>query len=212
VRASTDDDLRFLRRLCDERGALLIYDEVQCGALRTGKLFAHQWVDGAEPDIMAIAKGVGAGFPLGACLATEAAADGMKVGSHGSTYGGNPLAMAVGVAVWKELTDPALAEHVNAVASQLRQGLHGLADAHADVVDELRGKGLLLGLKLKRIANKDVRDAARDRALLIGVAGENVVRLAPPLVASSQDASEALGLLDAAIAQVKTAAKAEASA
>jgi acetylornithine/N-succinyldiaminopimelate aminotransferase len=212
VRAASEDDLRFLRRLCDERGALLIYDEVQCGALRTGKLFAYQWVEGVAPDIMAVAKGVGAGFPMGACLATEAAADGMKVGTHGSTYGGNPLAMAVGIAVWKELTDPALAEHVNKVASQLRQGLHGLADAHPDVVEELRGKGLLLGMKLKRILNKDVRDAARDRGLLIGMAGENVVRLAPPLVVSAQDASEALGLLDQALTAAKAAAKAEASA
>jgi acetylornithine/N-succinyldiaminopimelate aminotransferase len=208
VRAASDDDLRSLRKLCDDRGALLIYDEVQCGALRTGRLFAHQWVEGAEPDIMAVAKGVGGGFPLGACLATEAASVGMKVGSHGSTYGGNPLAMAVGLAVWKELTDPALAEHVNAVANQLRQGLHGLADAHADVVEELRGKGLLLGLKLKRIVNKDVRDAARDRGLLIGMAGDNVVRLAPPLVVTAQDASQALELLDQSLAAVKAGAKA----
>jgi acetylornithine/N-succinyldiaminopimelate aminotransferase len=212
VRAMPDDDLRHLRQLCSERGALLIYDEVQCGALRTGKLFAHQWVEGAEPDIMAVAKGVGAGFPLGACLATEAAADGMKVGSHGSTYGGNPLAMAVGLAVWKELTDPALAEHVNAVANQLRQGLHGLADDHADVVEELRGKGLLLGVKLKRIVNKDVRDAARERGLLIGVAGENVVRIAPPLVIGSADASEALRVLDESLTAVKAAASVEAKA
>jgi acetylornithine/N-succinyldiaminopimelate aminotransferase len=208
VRAASDEQLRALRKLCTDRGALLIYDEVQCGALRTGKLFAHHWVDGADPDIMAVAKGVGAGFPLGACLATEDAASGMKVGSHGSTYGGNPLAMAVGLAVWKELTDPALAANVNAVSNQLRQGLHGLKDSHADVVDELRGKGLLLGLKLKRILAKDVRDAARDRGLLIGVAGDNVVRLAPPLVAGAKDASEALQILDATLAAVKAGAAA----
>ena len=203
VRAADDGFLRRLRSLCDERGALLIYDEIQCGAGRTGRLFAYQWVDGAEPDIMAVAKGVGAGFPLGACLATEAAADGMKVGSHGSTYGGNPLAMAVGRAVWSELTNPALMEHVNAVANQLRQGLHGLADTHADVVDEVRGKGLLLGLKLKVIENKTVRDRARDAGLLVGVAGDNVVRLAPPLVITSEEASEALAGLDAALEKAK---------
>jgi acetylornithine/N-succinyldiaminopimelate aminotransferase len=212
VRAASDDDLKYLRKLCDDRGCLLIYDEVQCGALRTGKLFAHQWVEGAEPDIMAVAKGVGAGFPLGACLATEAAAVGMKVGAHGSTYGGNPLAMAVGLAVWKELTKPELADHVNAIANQLRQGLHGLADSHSDVIEELRGKGLLLGVKLKRIVNKDVRDAARDRGLLVGMAGDNVIRLAPPLVVSAQDASQALEVLDASLAAVKAGAKAEVKA
>jgi len=145
VRTASDAFLRELRELCDARGALLIYDEVQCGAGRTGKLFAHQWVDGAEPDIMAVAKGVGGGFPMGACLATEAASDGMKVGSHGSTFGGNPLAMAVGKAVWEELIKPGMMDHVNQVANHLRQGLHGLADAHSDVVEEVRGKGLLLG-------------------------------------------------------------------
>lgn len=207
VRAVSDAFLRELRELCDERGALLIYDEVQCGAGRTGKLFAHQWVEGGAPDIMAVAKGVGGGFPMGACLATEAASDGMKVGSHGSTFGGNPLAMAVGKAVWDELIKPEMMEHVNQVANHLRQGLHGLADAHADVVEEVRGKGLLLGLKFKDgFAHTGVRDAARDLGLLVGVAGENVVRLAPPLIITSDDATEALRLLDEAI----TAAKAKA--
>ncbi|MGD2133289.1 MAG: aspartate aminotransferase family protein [Maricaulaceae bacterium] len=205
VRALDEAMLRDIRALCDERGALVIYDEVQCGAGRTGKLFAYQWADGAEPDIMAVAKGVGGGFPLGACLATEAASDGMRVGSHGSTYGGNPLAMAVGLAVWKELTAPGFLDRVNDVANHLRQGLHGLADAHADIVEEVRGKGLLLGLKLKTGAdNKAVRDAARAKRLLIGVAGDNVVRFAPPLIITSEDASEALSVVDAALAEVKS--------
>lgn len=204
VRAAPDAFLRELREICDARGALLIYDEVQSGAGRTGKLFAHQWVEGAEPDIMAVAKGVGGGFPMGACLATEAAADGMKVGSHGSTFGGNPLAMAVGRAVWTELAKPEMMAHVNQVANHLRQGLHGVADTHADVVEDVRGKGLLVGLKLKSaLANVKVRDAARDRGLLIGVAGDNVARMAPPLIISSDDATEALRVLDESIAAAK---------
>ncbi len=204
VRAVPDACLRGLRELCDERGALLIYDEVQCGAGRTGKLFAHQWVAGAEPDLMAVAKGIGGGFPMGACLATENAAKGMVVGTHGSTFGGNALAMAVGLAVMEELEKPELMDHVNKVANHLRQGLHGVADRHADVVEDVRGKGLLLGLKLKpALVNAKVRDAARDRGLLIGVAGENVARLAPPLVVTSDDASKAIEILDDSLAAAK---------
>ncbi|WP_417495636.1 aspartate aminotransferase family protein [Maricaulis sp.] len=200
VRAGADAFLRGLRQICDENGLMLIYDEVQCGAGRTGKLFAHQWVDGAEPDIMASAKGIGGGFPMGACLATEAAAQGMVVGTHGSTYGGGPLAMAVGNVVFDELTSNGFLEHVVEMANFMQQQLHGLADRHPDKIEEVRGKGLLLGLKLKPgFDPKQLVAKARDRHLLIGAAGDNVARMAPPLIITRDDASEAIAILDEAL-------------
>ena len=200
VRAGEDAFLRGLRQICDENGLMLIYDEVQCGAGRTGKLFAHQWVDGAQPDIMASAKGIGGGFPLGACLATEAAAAGMVVGTHGSTYGGGPLAMAVGNVVFDELTSEGFLEHVVEMANFMQQQLHGLADRHPDKVEEVRGKGLLLGLKLKAgFDPKQLVVKARERHLLIGAAGDNVARMAPPLIITREDASEAIAILDEAL-------------
>jgi acetylornithine/N-succinyldiaminopimelate aminotransferase len=200
VRAPEDSFLRGLRELCDAHGLLLIYDEVQSGAGRTGKLFAHQWVDGAQPDIMAIAKGIGGGFPVGACLATEAAAAGMVVGTHGTTYGGNPLAMTVANVVFDELTSDGFLDHVVEVSNYLRQQLHGLMDRHADKIVEVRGKGLLVGIKLKDGYDpKALVALARDRNLLIGAAGDNVSRLAPPLVITKSDASEAVAILDEAI-------------
>tara|TARA_R110002073_G_scaffold225789_2_gene386619 strand:+ start:873 stop:2036 length:1164 start_codon:yes stop_codon:yes gene_type:complete len=200
VRAGEDAFLRGLRQICDENGLMLIYDEVQCGAGRTGKLFAHQWVDGAEPDIMASAKGIGGGFPMGACLATEAAAQGMVVGTHGSTYGGGPLAMAVGNVVFDELTSDGFLEHVVEMANFMQQQLHGLADRHPDKIEEVRGKGLLLGLKLKAgFDPKQLVVKARDRHLLIGAAGDNVARMAPPLIITRDDASEAIAILDEAL-------------
>ena len=192
-----------LRKLCDETGTLLIYDEVQCGAGRTGKLFAHQWCDGkADPDIMAVAKGVGGGFPLGACLVTEEAGKGMRPGSHGSTYGGNPLAMAVGNAVFDEMTKDGFMDEVNRVAGTLKQGLASLADRHPEIVEEVRGKGLLTGLKLKT-APKPVQGLARERNLLVGVAGENVLRLAPPLILTDADVREAISILDECLTEAK---------
>lgn len=200
VRAPEDSFLRGLRQLCDAHGLLLIYDEVQSGAGRTGKLFAHQWVDGAQPDIMAIAKGIGGGFPVGACLATEAAAAGMVVGTHGTTYGGNPLAMTVANVVFDELTSDGFLDHVVEVSNYLRQQLHGLMDRHADKIVEVRGKGLLVGIKLKDGYDpKALVALARDRNLLIGAAGDNVSRLAPPLVITKSDASEAVAILEEAI-------------
>ncbi|WP_417489927.1 aspartate aminotransferase family protein [Maricaulis sp.] len=200
VRAGADAFLRGLRQICDENALMLIYDEVQCGAGRTGKLFAHQWVDGAEPDIMASAKGIGGGFPMGACLATEAAAQGMVVGTHGSTYGGGPLAMAVGNVVFDELTSNGFLEHVVEMANFMQQQLHGLADRHPDKIEEVRGKGLLLGLKLKPgFDPKQLVAKARDRHLLIGAAGDNVARMAPPLIITRDDASEAIAILDEAL-------------
>lgn len=190
-----------LRELCNETGTLLIYDEVQCGAGRTGKLFAHQWADGkADPDIMAVAKGVGGGFPLGACLATEEAFKGMRVGSHGSTYGGGPLAMAVGNVVFDELVSEGFLDHVNTVANTLKQGLASLKDRYPELVEEVRGKGLLTGIKLS-IVPKSVQVAARERKLLVGVAGDNVLRLAPPLIMTEQDARDAINILDAVLSE-----------
>jgi len=206
VRAIPDVCLRGLRALCDEHGLLLIYDEVQCGAGRTGKLFAHQWVDGAEPDLMAVAKGIGGGFPMGACLATEAAGNHMVVGTHGSTFGGNPLAMAVGNVVFDELSVPGFMDQVVETSNFLKQQLHGLADRHSGIVEEVRGKGLLLGLKLNdKVVNKAVAGLARDRGLLIGAAGDNVARMAPPLIITQDHAHEAIGKLDDALGEAAKA-------
>ncbi|MBO6846945.1 MAG: aspartate aminotransferase family protein [Maricaulis sp.] len=204
VRAVPEACLRGIRELADEHGILVIYDEVQSGAGRTGKLFAHQWVEGAEPDIMASAKGIGGGFPMGACLATEAAAEGMVVGTHGSTYGGGPLAMAVGNVVFDELTADGFMDQVNDVANFLRQQLHGLLDRHADKVEEVRGKGLLIGIKLKAGYDpKKLAGLCRDRHLLVGAAGDNVSRMAPPLVITQDDASEAVAIMDEALGQLE---------
>ncbi len=198
VRALPDACLTGLRERTRERGALLIYDEVQSGAGRTGRLFAHEWAPEAAPDIMAVAKGVGGGFPMGACLATDEAAQAMTPGTHGSTFGGNALAMAVGLAVMEELTSEGFLERVRDVGNHLRQGLEGLKDAHPGMIEEVRGKGLLLGLKLT-VPNKLVRDHARNRGLLVGVAGENVLRMAPPLIIEQTHVTEALSVLDAAL-------------
>ena len=195
--------LRGLRELCDEKGILLIYDEVQCGAGRTGKLFAYQWAEGAEPDIMAVAKGVGAGFPFGACIATEAAASGMVPGTHGSTYGGNPLAMAVGNAVWDEISKPEFLEQVERVSNFLKQQFESLKDEFPDVVKEIRGKGLLCGMQLKKPAI-EVRKMMLEHKLLGGSAGDNVLRLAPPLIITEDHVREAVNILRICFKEAKT--------
>lgn len=200
-RAVPDEDLRYFRALCDKFGALLIFDEVQSGAGRTGKMWAHEW-SGVTPDIMAIAKGVGGGFPLGAFLATREAAKGMTKATHGTTFGGNPLAMAVGNTAYDMLHEPAFMEHVRDVSNHLGQALEGLKDRHPGRVLEIRGKGLLRGIKLVDDP-KPVQAAARDRKLLVGVAGENCVRLAPPLVIQGEHVTEAVALLDAALSDTK---------
>ena len=184
-----------LRALCDETGVLLIYDEIQCGLGRTGRLFAYEWADNAAPDIMCVAKALGGGFPVGACLATTEAAKGMTVGAHGSTYGGNPLAMAVGLAAIDELTKPELLAHVRTVAGYFGQQLSGLADRYPGVIAEVRGKGLLIGLKLIP-NNRDFMALARDEKLLIAGGGDNCVRLLPPLVISIDEAREAVEKLE----------------
>ena len=185
--------LRALRRICDERGLLLIFDEIQCGVGRTGKLFAYEWI-GVEPDIMCVAKGIGGGFPLGACLATAEAAKGMTVGTHGSTYGGNPLGMAVGNAAMDLVLAPGFLTHVQTVGNYLRQQLAGLIGEHPSVFEELRGQGLMLGLRL-RVTNSDFVTAARKQGLLVVGAGENVVRLLPPLIVTEDEVREAVKLL-----------------
>lgn len=203
VRAIPEHCLRGLREMCNEHGLLLMYDEVQCGAGRTGKLFAHEWAGEARPDIMAVAKGVGGGFPMGACLTTEEVGKGMVVGTHGSTFGGNPLAMAVGNVVFDELTAPGFLDNVNKVSNFMHQQLTGLADRHSGVVTEVRGKGLLMGLKLvDGVVAKQFAGMVRDRGLLIGAAGDNVARMAPPLVIDEADASEAIGILDDTLSDV----------
>ena len=186
-----------VRALCDEAGALLIYDEIQCGLGRTGRLFAYEWAENAAPDIMCVAKALGGGFPVGACLATAKAASGMTVGAHGSTYGGNPLAMAVGLAAVEELVKPELLAHVREVAGYFGQQLAGLKDRYPDVVVEVRGKGLLIGLKIVP-NNRDFMVMARDEKLLIAGGGDNCVRLLPPLVISIDEAREAVEKLERA--------------
>jgi len=202
IRPVPDQCLKGLRDLCDEKGILLIFDEVQCGMGRTGKLFAHEWA-GIEPDIMMVAKGIGGGFPLGAVLATQEAASGMTAGTHGSTYGGNPLACAVGAKVMDIVADPDFLKAVNAKAGQLRQGLEGLVASHPDVFEGVRGAGLMIGLKCK-VANTDVVAAGYDAEVITVPAADNVVRLLPPLNLSDADISEALSRLETAAAAVET--------
>ncbi|MDJ1158013.1 aspartate aminotransferase family protein [Chelatococcus sp. SYSU_G07232] len=189
-------DLKRLRALCDEKGLLLILDEVQTGVGRTGKLFAHEWA-GITPDIMAVAKGIGGGFPMGACLCTQEAGKGMTVGVHGTTFGGNPLAMAVGNAVLDVVLEPGFLEHVRKVGLLLKQRLAELKDRHPHIIAEIRGEGLMLGLKLN-VPNTDFVNAARQQNLIVIGAGDNVVRLLPPLIIDEAEIAEGFARLDAA--------------
>ena len=188
--------LRALRELADEHGLLLILDEVQTGLGRTGKLFAHEW-SGMEPDIMAIAKGLGGGFPLGAFLATEDAAAGMTAGTHGSTFGGNPLAMAVGNAVLDVVLDEEFLAGVRHKALLLKQRLAEITDRHGSVIEEVRGEGLLVGLKCKVPSARLIEALFAENMLSIG-AGDNVVRLLPPLIVSEAEIAEACEKISAA--------------
>ncbi len=196
IRPVPDQCLKGLRDLADQHGALLIFDEVQCGMGRTGRLFAHEWT-GITPDIMMVAKGIGGGFPLGAVLATENAALGMTAGTHGSTYGGNPLGCAVGLKVMDIIADDDFLAEVNRKSGLLRQKLEGLVAAHPDVFETVRGHGLILGLKCK-VANTDVVNAGYDQKILTIPAADNVVRLLPPLNISDDEIATALTRLDAA--------------
>ena len=194
ARAVSDADLRLMRELCDEQGALLMFDEIQCGMGRTGRLFAYEW-SGVVPDVMCVAKALGGGFPVGALLATHHAAGAMQVGSHGSTYGGNPLAMAVALAAFDEIARPELLDHVNQVSGYLGQQLAGLKDRFPDVILDIRGKGLLVGLQLGP-NNRDFMAMARDNQLLIAGGGDNCVRLLPPLIITQEEAREAIEKLE----------------
>jgi acetylornithine/N-succinyldiaminopimelate aminotransferase len=205
LRPATREYLSALRRICDEHGLLLIFDEVQTGVGRTGKLFAHEWA-GVTPDIMAIAKGIGGGFPMGACLATERAASGMTPGSHASTFGGNPLAMAVGNAVLDVVLGPGFLERVQQISNYTRQQLAGLIAEHPAVFEEVRGEGLMLGLKMK-VPNTAFIDDLRAHGMLAVAAGDNVVRLLPPLIIAEEHVREAMALLSAAAADFDASAK-----
>ncbi|WP_199086469.1 aspartate aminotransferase family protein [Bosea sp. ASV33] len=197
--------LKLLRDLCDEHGLMLIFDEIQTGVGRTGKFFAHEKY-GVTPDIMSIAKGIGGGFPMGACLATEEAASGMTLGTHGTTFGGNPLAMAVGNAVLDVVLAPGFIENVGQIALRLKQSLAELKDKHPDVIAEIRGEGLMLGLKLHTL-NTDFVNEARAHGLLVVGAGDNVVRLLPPLIITEADVAEAVSRLDKTASAVEATLK-----
>lgn len=201
------EDLKWMRQIADETGVLLIFDEVQCGMGRSGKLWAHEWA-GMAPDIMAVAKALGGGFPVGACLATTEAAKGMTPGAHGSTFGGNPLAMAVGKAAFGAINTPEILGNVAEVSAYLKQQLNGLAERFPDVVVDVRGKGLLIGLKLVP-NNRDFMSWARDeQRLLIAGGGDNCVRMLPPLNLTLEEARDAVERLERTCEFARTQIKA----
>lgn len=202
IRPLGNEKLRALRQLCDDNGLLLIFDEVQCGTGRTGRLFAHEWA-GIEPDILAVAKGIGGGFPLGACLSTDEAAKGMTPGTHGTTYGGNPLAMAVGNAVMEVVTEPGFMESVNDRANEFKQGLSGIVDCYPDVFADVRGQGLLAGVKCV-VPNVEVMSRLRDHNVLTVVAGDNALRLLPPLTVTAEEIRLALSTIESVAKEIRT--------
>ena len=200
VRSAPNAYLRELRKLCDDNGLLLIFDEVQTGMGRTGDLFAYQHT-GVEPDVMPIAKALGGGFPVGACLATAEAAKGMTPGTHGSTFGGNPLAMAVGNAVMDVMTAPGFNDKVRKTALLLKQRLAELKDRYPTVIAEVRGEGLLMGLKAIVPSGELVDELRAEKMITVG-AGDNVVRLLPPLIIGEEEISAAFGMIDRACARL----------
>lgn len=201
IRVFRSETLIAIREICDRHGLLLMLDEVQCGMGRTGRLFAHE-LSGVVPDVMAVAKGIGAGFPLGACLATERAAAGMTAGTHGSTFGGNPLAMAVGNAVLDVVLEESFLNNVRRNAGAARQMLGALADSHPILVEEVRGEGLMIGLRC-RVAPAEVVAATREKGLLTVAAADNTVRILPPLNVSRQDLRTGMDALDAALTEME---------
>jgi acetylornithine/N-succinyldiaminopimelate aminotransferase len=200
VRVVDPQFLKGLREICDQNGLLLIFDEVQTGMGRSGELFAYQRT-GVTPDIMTLAKAIGGGFPFGACLGTAKAAQGMTAGTHGSTFGGNPLAMAAGNAVLDVMTAPGFLEHVRKTALLLKQRLAELKDRYPRIILELRGEGLLIGLKVG-VPNTDVVNELRHEHLLVAGAGDNVVRLLPPLIIGEKEVSDAVGMIERACARL----------
>jgi acetylornithine/N-succinyldiaminopimelate aminotransferase len=203
IKVADPSFLRALRQLCDERGLLLIFDEVQTGVGRTGKFFAYE-LTGVQPDILSFAKGIGGGFPLGGCLATARAAKGMVAGTHGTTYGGNPLAMAVGNAVLDIVLAPGFLEEVGRKGLRLRQRLAELRDRHPDIIAGIRGEGLMMGVQTK-IPVAEFVGAARDAHLLLIPAAENVARLLPPLTVSEEELAEGVRRMDQACAALEAA-------
>lgn len=196
IRPASAEFLQGLRKICDEKDLMLVFDEVQAGVARTGKLYAYENY-GIEPDIMASAKGIGGGFPLGACLATEKAAAGMVIGTHGSTYGGNPLAMAAGEAVFDVILEDGFMDHVNLMGDRIRQSLEQLIPNHDDLFDSVRGLGLMLGIKLKSDSRAFVAHLRDNHGLLMVAAGDNVVRVLPPLVINEGHIDEFIERLSA---------------
>lgn len=200
VRVIDPQFLKALRDICDQSGLLLIFDEVQTGMGRTGELFAYQRT-GVTPDIMTLAKAIGGGFPFGACLATAEAAKGMTAGTHGSTFGGNPLAMAAGNAVLDVMTAPGFLEQVRKTALLLKQRLAELKDRYPRIILELRGEGLLIGLRVG-VPNTDMVNELREEHLLVAGAGDNVVRLLPPLIIGDKEVTEAISMIERACARL----------
>ena len=200
VRPATVEYLRALRQICDEFGLLLVFDEVQSGMGRTGKLFAHEWA-GIAPDVMALAKGLGSGFPVGACLATEKAAKGMTAGTHGSTFGGNPLAMAAANAVLDVMLEPGFLESVERKGRLFQKRLEGIAQRHRGAIAELRGQGLMQGVKCA-VPNGAMVDALRAEGLLTVAAADNVVRVYPPLIASEAELEQGAAIIERVAARL----------
>jgi acetylornithine/N-succinyldiaminopimelate aminotransferase len=197
--------IRSLRKIADEFGLLLFFDEIQCGMGRTGKLFAHEWA-GITPDVMSIAKALGGGFPVGACLATEDAASGMVAGTHGSTYGGNPLAMAVGIAAVDIISRPEFLENVRVQGAALHAALEQVVKRYATVFTEVRGVGMLLGLRCAEgVANLETVDRLRANGMLSVGAAENVIRLLPPLIIGPAEIAEASAILEKTAGEVAAA-------
>jgi acetylornithine/N-succinyldiaminopimelate aminotransferase len=200
VRVPPPNFLRALRELCDQHGLLLVFDEVQTGIARTGELFCYQR-SGVAPDIMALAKALGGGFPIGACLATAEAGKGMTAGTHGSTFGGNPLAMSVANAVLDEVLTPGFIAHVRDMSLLLKQRLAEIKDRHASIIAEVRGEGLLIGLRMQPPASAMV-DELRAEKMITVAAGDNVVRLLPPLIVGEAEIGEAVARIDRACARL----------
>ena len=206
IRPASHEFIAGLRAVCDEKDLMLVFDEVQCGVARTGTLYAYEQY-GVEPDIMASAKGIGGGFPLGACLATEKAASGMVVGTHGSTYGGNPLAMAAGQAVFDVVANEEFLANVRQMGERLRSALEQMIPNHDHIFESVRGKGLMLGIKMKTDSRAFV-NWLRGQGLLTVAAGDNVMRVLPPLVIDESHIKEFVESLSAAAAQYEVPAAA----
>lgn len=198
IRPLPAETLQALRAIADENGLLLVFDEIQCGMGRTGKLFAHEWAD-VKPDIVAAAKGIGGGFPMGACLATEDAASGMVVGTHGSTYGGNPLAMAVGNAVLDVMLAPGFLDRAKDMGDKLQGRLGALQQKHGDFVKEVRGMGLMAGIRMPEVPTRGAVVDMIERGFCPAVAGDMVMRMLPPLIIEDSHIDEAMDLLDGAM-------------